>query len=157
MKKLLCCLFALLALVSPVFAETASETVHLAFEDGFSLSLPADWVSYAVDPSLADIGCIYCLGSADGTRLMYIQRWKSDLDTLDALAASLEERTEIELRSTNTSEAGEPFLMYCFTDVDASGGMLLLEGSILNLFFTPQSDDALMLTAAAVLSSLDIH
>lgn len=157
MKKFLCCLFALLALISPVLAEPASETVHLTFEDGFSLSLPADWVSYAVDPSLADMGCIYCLGSADGARLMYIQRWKSEYDTLEALAASFEDRNEIELRSTNISESGESFLMYSFTDADASGGMLLLEDSILNLFFTPQSDDALMLTAAAVLSSLTVH
>lgn len=157
MKKLFCCLLALLALISPVLAEPTSETVCLAFEDGFSLSLPADWVSYAVDPALADIGCIYCLGSADGTRLMYIQRWKSDLDSLEELAASLEDRNEIELRSTNTSESGESFLMYSFTDADASGGMLLLEDSILNLFFTPQSDDSLMLTAAAVLSSIAIH
>lgn len=153
MKKLLCCILALLALTAPVLAETMPDTVRLSFEDGFSLSLPAEWVSYALDPALSDAGYIYCLGSADGANLMYIQRWRTELTSLDALTASLEERAEIELRSTNTSETGEAFLMYSFTESDASGGMLLLDGSILNLFFTPQSDDALMLTAATVLTS----
>lgn len=156
MKKLLCCLLALLALMTPILAESTPETVRLTFEDGFSLSLPADWVSYAVDSALADGGYIYCLGSADGAHLMYIQRWKTDLNTIEALTASLEDRAEIELRSSNTSESGEAFLMYSFVDRDASGGMLLLDGSILNLIFTPQSDDALMLAAATVLSSITI-
>ena len=84
---------------------------------------------------------------------MYIQRWKTDLNTIDDLVAALEDRSEIELRSTNTSASGAGFLMYQFSGTDACGGMLLHEGSILNLFFTPQSDSALMLTAANVLTS----
>lgn len=156
MKKLICLLLALLALTAPALAESNPETVRLAFEDGFSLSLPANWVSYAIDPALNDDGCIYCLGSADGAHLMYIQRWNTSLDNLDALAASLEGRNEIELRSNSASESGEGFLMYNFVDSDASGGMLLMDGSILNLIFTPQSDDALMLTAATVLTSITI-
>jgi len=153
MKKLLCCIIALVLIMIPVLAESAPETVRLAFEDGFSLSLPADWVSYALEPTLADDGFIYCLGSPDGAHLMYIQRWKTNLTTIEELSAALEDRTEIELRTANASESGEAFLMYSFTASDASGGMLLLDGSILNLCFTPQSDNALMLTAATVLTS----
>ena len=55
MKKLLCCLLALIALLPAVLAEGAG-TVNVTFEDGFSLSLPADWVSYEVAPELQDIG-----------------------------------------------------------------------------------------------------
>lgn len=154
MKKYICLLLALLALVTPVLAETAApETVRLAFEDGFSLTLPAGWVRYELDPALADEGYIYCLGSADGAQLMYIQRWASDVTDLEELVAALEERMEIELRSTNTSDSGEAFLMYRFSLEDSCGGMLIHDGSILNLLFTPQSDDALMLTAATILAS----
>lgn len=152
MKKLLCCILMLLMLLPAATAEQAG-SVNVTFEDGFTLSLPADWVRFEVAPELQPDGYIYCLGSADGAQLMYVQRWKTQLSTIDELSASLEEREEIELRTVNTSASGEPFLMYSFIGGDASGGMLLLNGSILNLLFTPQSDHALMLTAATILTS----
>lgn len=153
MKKLLCLLLALLSLTVPALAESAPQSVRLAFEDGFSLSLPSGWVCYDVAPELAADGYIYCLGSTDGAHLMYIQRWASDLNTLEDLVAVLENRNEIELRSTNTSDSGNAFLMYHFSGSDSCGGMLLHDGSILNLIFTPQSDNALMITAATALAS----
>jgi hypothetical protein len=103
-----------------------------------------------VDPALADEGFIYCLGSADGKHLMYIQRWATDLTSIEDLAAYLETREEIELRFT-AAEATNGFLMYNFAGVDCSGCATLMEDSILNLLFMPQSDSESMLIAATVL------
>ena len=156
MKKLLCCILALISLIPFAIAEETIASAGVTFEDGFTLSLPADWVCYAVDPALADEGFIYCLGSADGEHLMYIQRWATDLDSLEALAAYLETREEIELRFT-AAEATNGFLMYNFVDVDCSGCATLMEDSILNLLFMPQSDSESMLIAATVLESFTIE
>jgi len=152
MKKLLCCLLALICLLPAAIAEPA-DSVNVTFEDGFTLCLPSDWVSYEVDPALAEKGYIYCLGSADGAQLMYIQRWNTDLITAEALRAELEARSEIIL---SASEASNGFLMYNFADSDCSGCAALFDGSILNLLFTPQSNPEMMLTAATVLESFSI-
>ena len=152
MKKLLCCLLALIALFPAVLAEGAG-TVNVTFEDGFSLSLPADWVSYEVAPELQDIGFIYCLGNKDAAQLMYIQRWNTDIASIEDLRASLEVREEIKL---SASQASNDFLLYSFTGSDCSGCAALLDGSILNLLFTPQSDSEMMLIAATALDSFTV-
>ena len=86
--------------------------MRLTFEDGFSLSVPADWVSYEVPDELADEGYCYCLGSTDGERLMYIQLWPTSCEDLDALREMLSVRDEIVLREG--SEDQTDFLMYNF-------------------------------------------
>lgn len=149
MKRLLCCLLALMMLIPVCLAEEPFDSARVTFEDGFSLSLPADWVSYAVDPALAELGYIYCLGSVDGERLMYIQRWAAGVTDIEALSAHLESRDEIELRS----DANGDFLMYSFVGADCSGCATVLDGSVLNLLFLPQSDSENMLIAATVLES----
>ena len=153
MKKILCCFLMLLCIFSSACAEDLYESSRLTFEDGFTLSLPSDWVSYALSPELAEAGYIYCLGSADSSQLMYIQRWASDMTSIDDLAASLEARDEIENPITGMSDSGHPFLMYNFADRDASGCMQLFDGSILNFIFTPQSSNDLMLTAAFLIAT----
>lgn len=152
MKKLLCCLLALIALVPAVLAES-TDSVNVTFEDGFTLSLPADWVSYEVAPELQEIGFIYCLGSADCAQLMYIQRWNTDIASIDDLRAALEVRGEIKL---SAAQASNDFLLYSFNDSDCSGCAALLDGSILNLLFTPQSDSEMMLIAATALASFTV-
>lgn len=155
MKRWICALVALALLAVSAFAEMPYESVRIEFEDGFALSLPADWVSYEVPKDLTDQGFLYCLGSADGARLMYIQRWSSDCADLAALQAELEQQDEIVLRSSLESVSGTPFLMYNFTDTDCSGCLTLLDGDVLNLLFLPQSDDSTMLIAANVMGSYD--
>lgn len=152
MKKLLCCLLALIALIPAVFAE-GTDSVNVTFEDGFTLSLPADWVSYEVAPELQESGFIYCLGSADGTKLMYVQRWNTDIASIEDLRAALEVREEIKL---SASQASNDFLLYSFTGSDCSGCAALFDGSILNLLFTPQSDSEMMLIAATALASFTV-
>ena len=153
MKKLLCCLLALISLIPMAIAEDTAHSVNVTFEDGFTLSLPAGWVSYEVSPGLAADGFIYCLGSADGAQLMYIQRWATDLSTSDALHTALEAREEIKLSAADPSNG---FWMYTFNEGDCSGCATLFGGSILNLLFMPQSDSETMLIAATALESFTI-
>lgn len=152
MKRLICFLLALMLLIPAAFAEeSAYVTREVAFEDGFTLEIPSDWVSYTLDPALADSGFIYCLGSEDGERLMYIQRWSTSLTTLDELRASLGTREEIELHESDASAAD--FIFYSFTGADASGCMTLFDDTVLNFIFLPQSDPSTMLIAAFLTST----
>lgn len=153
MKKLLCCILALLCLIPFACAEDAYDSVRLTFEDGFTLSLPSDWVSYEVSPELAEAGYLYCLGTADASQLMYIQRWATDIKTIDELVSVLENRAEVQNPISGVSDSGQPFLMYTFADADASGCMQLFDGSIVNFVFTPQSSTDLMLTAAFLIAT----
>lgn len=152
MKRFLCCLLALLILIPAAFAEQA-DSVNVTFEDGFMLSLPVDWVSYEVAPELQENGFIYCLGSADGAQLMYIQRWTTDIADIEALRSALESRDEIKL---STAQASDDFLLYSFNDSDCSGCAALLDGSVLNMLFMPQSDSQMMLIAATALASFTV-
>lgn len=154
MKKLLCGMLICI-LLTAACAETLYDCVRIRFEDGFSLSVPADWVSYEVSDADAANGYLYCLGSADGSRLMYIQRWASDYACVEDLQAALETREDIVLRSASTTGNGVEFLMYNFSEWDASGCMTLYGGSVVNLLFIPQSDAENMLIAASTMESFD--
>ncbi len=142
-------------LIIPAQAESDDETVRIEFEDGFALSVPADWVSYDVSEAFEELGYRYCLGSADGERLMYIQFWDTECTTLYELETVLSAREEIVLRTDGESAADSTFLMYNFADEDLSGGATLLDGVILNLVFSPQSDADNMLIAATILESYE--
>ena len=157
MKKMVCCLLALIALIAPATAEDVCDSVRVAFEDGFSLSLPADWVRYDVAPELSEAGFIYCLGSADGARLMYVQRWNTGCADLSELEASLSSRPEIELRTSVSDGESAGFLTYNFTDADCSGCATLFDGTVLNLLFLPQSDAENMLLAATIMESAGLE
>lgn len=151
MRRAAALLLALAALCAAGGAETLYDAVRLSFEEGFSLSVPADWVSFAVPEALAQQGYRYCLGSEDGARLMYVQLWPSDCADMEALRAQLAAREEIVLREGSGEETA--FLLYNFADADASGCAALLNGEVLNLVFVPQSDADNMLIAATVMES----
>lgn len=153
MRRMAAVLIALAALCAAAAAETLYDTVRLTFEDGFSLSVPADWVSYEVPDELADEGYCYCLGSADGERLMYIQLWPTSCEDLDALREMLSVRDEIVLREGSEDQTN--FLMYNFVEEDCSGCATLLGDRVLNLLFIPQSDADNMLIAATVMESYE--
>ena len=155
MKRLLCLLLTLMLLIPAALCEDAAYvTRKVAFEDGFTLEIPSDWVSFALDPALTDSGFIYCLGSADAEKLMYIQRWPADASTLDELRASIEDREEIKLHESDASADGD-FIFYSFVDSDASGCMTLFDGAVLNFIFQPQSDPSTMLIAAFLTSTAE--
>jgi len=155
MKKLLCAVLVFIMLICAAGAETLYDCVRIRFEDGFSLSVPADWVSYEVTEEDCASGFLYCLGSADGSRLMYIQRWAADYTDIETLQADLESGENLTLRSASVNSEGVEFLMYNFTDSDASGCMTIHENSVVNLLFLPQSDAENMLIAASTMESFD--
>lgn len=153
MKKFLCILLSMLMLGSFALAEDGFNTVKVTFEDGFSLDIPSDWVRYELTDDLVELGYLYCLGSADGERLMYIQRGNTNCTDIDALRTLLEGRDEIILRTEDAADSA--FLTYNFANQDASGSATLLDGTILNLIFLPQSDADNMLIAATILESYE--
>lgn len=153
MKRILGCLLAVLLLSAAALSETSADTVRLEFENGFSLSLPSGWVSFAVAPELKEAGFAYCLGSTDAAHLMYIQHLEGEYANFDALRAVFETRPEIVLRSTVEAASGRPFLLYNFAEEDCSGCAALYEDSVINLLFLPRSDADFMLTAAAIIDS----
>lgn len=157
LKKTLCLLLLAALFTLPAFAETPESTVRVQFEDGFSLSLPTDWVSFEVSPEDAEVGVMYCLGNADASRLLYVQRWSAPFSDLDALRAALEGDSNVVLRSD--ADSSSPFLMYNLASSDASGCIALFADGVLNLLFTPQSDADYMLTAATIMESaiLDVQ
>ena len=154
MKKLLCAML-ILTMLTAACAETLYDCVRIRFEDGFALSVPADWVSYEVSDADAANGYLYCLGSADGSRLMYIQRWAAGYTCIEDLQAELENRDDIVLRSASVTGNNIEFLMYNFGESDASGCMTLYGDSVVNLLFLPQSDPENMLIAAATMESFE--
>lgn len=149
-KKTLCLLLLAVLFALPVSAENAESSVQVQFEDGFSLQLPTDWVSFEVTSEMAESGVIYCLGNADASRLLYVQRWSAPFSDLDALRAELESASNVVLRS---ADSDSPFLMYNLADSDASGCIALFADGVLNLLFTPQSDTDYMLVAATIMES----
>lgn len=148
MKKIICCIFALL-LALAALAEAPDASMRVTFEDGFSLELPDDWVSFEVDSAAANAGVLYCLGAPDASKLMYVQRWASDFAALSDLENAVEARDDLQLRSSVASD----FVMYNFIDADCTGCMTLFNGSVLNLIFLPQSSSDFMLTASHIMES----
>ena len=156
MKKMICCLLLMLLLLPAALGEMLYDTVEVSFEEGFTLTLPADWVCYEVQPSLCEEGYLYCLGSADTSRLMYIQYRKAEYADLESLQSDLEACSGLVLRSASVNPQGTEFLMYTLDSGDASGCMTLFDEGVLNFLFIPQSDNANMLIAATVMDSYSI-
>lgn len=156
MRKFLICLLTLLSICALAVAEMPYESVRVQFEDGFALSLPANWVCYDLPDGLADAGYRYCLGSSDASQLLYIQLWPTDCADISALRSELEQRSEIVIRALSENTSGTPFLTYNFVGSDCSGCITLLDGVVLNLLFTPQSDADLMLIAAATMQQAEL-
>ena len=152
MKKLLLCLAAFTLLCAFALAEAPFETINVTFEDGFSVMLPADWVSYAVPEELRSSGILYCLGSPDGSRLMYIQMRETDLESSDALELAMAAEKGVTLTGASSDNG---FMLYSFRRVDASGCVALHEGNLINLMFSPKSDSDNMMIAAMVMESFE--
>lgn len=86
MKKLLAVVLTLAALLS--CAAMAEEMVPVTFEDGFQISLPADWLQIEVTEEWAAQGIFYVACSPDGANTVQIS-WsalESDM-TIDELQA----------------------------------------------------------------------
>ena len=91
-------------------------------------------------------------GGPQNMNAMIRQAQKMQED-MEALQADLEACPDITLRSASVNAQGVEFLMYNFTDLNASGCMTFCEDSVINLLFIPQSDTENMLIAASTMES----
>ena len=151
MKKIFALLLALMLLTGAALAD-ASEGFNLWFEDGFSLSIPEDWVMYPVDEATADDGVRYILGDGAGERYMYIRSQATDLADIYALRAAIDGRGD----SSKTSELnlnGQPFASFILRGENASGCATIYNGELLTFLFTPQGDSDYMLQVAEIMAS----
>lgn len=152
-KRWLATLLAALALATGCASgEAAYESVRINFEGGFSLSVPSDWVSYEADDEARAQGIGYVLGSVDGSRLMYVQQWQTERETLKELEEALRSQEDVQIL-TGDLGGDKAFLMYAMNDRDCTGCLTLHAGTVLNLMFTPQSDAEFMAMAAAIMDS----
>ena len=124
----------------------------LAFEDGFSLELPEDWLHYEVSDEMAQSGVLYCLSDAAGARWLYIQSWSTDCTDINALCTLIQETSQPQTSGVYDFN-GTQFVVYDLTDADVSCCAALLNGRVLNFVFTPQSDSDFMVIAARIIGT----
>ena len=132
------------------------EVVPLAFEDGFSLELPEGWRYHSLSAEMAEKGVLYCLSDATGERWLYIHRWDTDCADLNDLSALIERATHPQTSGVYNFN-GTDFLVYDIAEGDVSCCAALMDGSILNFVFTPQSDADFMAAAAGIMNSFVIR
>lgn len=137
--------------------EPAAEPTYLtlAFEDGFSLELPADWLHYEVSDEMAQSGVLYCLSDAAANRWLYIQSWSTDCADVDALCALIRETAQPQTSGVYEFN-GTQFVVYDLTDEDVSCCAALLNDRVLNFVFTPQSDSDFMVIAARIIGTFSV-
>ena len=133
----------------------AQSAVTLAFEDGFSLELPADWLHYEVSDEMAQSGVLYCLSDAAANRWLYIQSWSTDCADVDALCALIRETAQPQTSGVYEFN-GTQFVVYDLTDEDVSCCAALLNDRVLNFVFTPQSDSDFMVIAARIIGTFSV-
>ena len=133
----------------------AQSPVTLAFEDGFSLELPADWLHYEVSDEMAQSGVLYCLSDAAGERWLYIQSWTTDCADIHALCTLIQQTAQPQTSGVYEFN-GTQFVVYDLTEGDVSCCAALLGDRVLNFVFTPQSDSDFMVIAARIIGTFTV-
>ena len=135
MRKWLICAILALCLALPCAAAEAGEPIRLAFEEGFSLTLPAGWVSYPTD----DPTIRYALGDGAGGRYLYILTQETELSDFAAMQAAIDAREDCG-KTSALDLNGQPFAAFIAPGLNASGCATLQDGRLLTFLFTPQDD-----------------
>ena len=135
--------------------DAAQGSVTLAFEDGFSLELPADWLHYEVSDEMAQSGVLYCLSDAAAERWLYIQSWTTDCADIHALCALIQQTAQPQTSGVYEFN-GTQFVVYDLTEGDVSCCAALLGDRVLNFVFTPQSDSDFMVIAARIIGTFTV-
>ena len=137
--------------------EPAAEPTYLtlAFEDGFSLELPADWLHYEVSDEMAQSGVLYCLSDAAAERWLYIQSWTTDCADVDTLCTLIQQTAQPQTSGVYEFN-GTQFVVYDLTEGDVSCCAALLGDRVLNFVFTPQSDADFMVIAARIIGTFTV-
>ena len=125
----------------------AGERFTLRFPEGFSLSLPAGWVSYPIE----DATIRYALGDGAG-RYLYVLAQPSPFSDFDDVRAAIDAREDLG-KTSPLDLNGQPFAAFIAPELNASGCATLLGGELITFLFTPQDDSEYMLTVAQIMAS----
>ena len=154
MKKIVAIILALAALLACAAMAEGIELVPVTFEDGFQVSLPADWLAVESTEENLLAGIAYIACSPDGANTVQIS-W-SELEaelTLEDLKAEMAAvYPDAEIYELN--DIGYLGFTDAENDVFA---YVALDGTELGMYtfwFTPASDEAFTDTAAAILGSI---
>ena len=132
--------------------ETAADSFDVWFEEGFGLTLPEGWVSYAVSDEDKAAGIRYALGDGTGARNLYIQFSPTRIADTEGLSEAVE-NTE-GLSKTGELTFGETrFVAFIDALQNASCCATLWGGDLAVFIFTPQTDSDFMLTASHMMES----
>lgn len=124
----------------------------LDFEEGFTITLPGDWVYYDLTQEMADKGVVYAMSDHSGTRQLFIQFWATDCANIEGLNTLITNTSTPPVSNIHEFN-GIPFVVYDLPDENVSCAAALIGGKVMNLVFTPQSDSEYMLTAAGIMQS----
>ena len=147
MKRTIICLLLALCLCAGCATAEGGEKFALRFDEGFSLSLPAGWVSY---PALDDT-IRYALGDGAG-HYMYILAQPSVYDDFTAMRDAIDAREDWG-KTSPLDLNGRAFAAFIVPALKASGCATLLNGEAITFLFTPQDDSEYMLTVAEIMAS----
>lgn len=151
MKKLLAIVLTLVALLS--CAAMAEEMVPVTFEDGFQISLPADWLQIELTDEMLASGIFYAVCSPDGANTVQISWSALEADmTVEELQAVL--ATEY-ANATIIESNGIGFVGFTVSE-DAYGFAALdaTEPGMYIFWCTPANDEAFNETVIAIMSSI---
>lgn len=151
MKKLLAIVLTLVALLG--CTAMAEEMVPVTFEDGFQISLPADWVEIELTDEMLAGGIGYAVCSPDGTHTVQISWSPLEADmTVEELQADL--ATEY-ANATIIESNGIGFVGFTVSE-DAYGFAALdaTEPGMYIFWCTPANDEAFNETVIAIMSSI---
>ena len=133
----------------------APSTVRMGFEDGFALELPNGWLYHPVSEAMAEHGVVYCLSDAEEAGWLYVQSWASECADINALKELVDRTADVQTSGVYAFN-GTDFVVYDMTEGDVSCCAALLNGRVLNLVFSPQSDADFMAVAAQILATFEI-
>ena len=146
-----------LGLPSPDEVQTLTAApVQVWFEEGFGLTLPAEWVSYPVSEADQAAGLRYALGDGTGEHFLYIQLTPTALRDADELMEAVDAGETHTKRGALTFN-GTRFTTFIDSEANASCCSTLWGDKLLILMFTPQTDPDFMLAASKVMETFVIH
>lgn len=132
----------------------APEIFEVWFEEGFSLSVPEGWVSYAVSEEDRADGVRYALGDGSGKRLLYILIEPSRMADIETLSEAVENAEGL-TRTGELTFGGVDFVAFIDARQNASCCATLIGGDRVVFMFTPQTDSDYMLAASRLMETFN--
>lgn len=154
MKKVLALALVLVSLLTCAAMAEAYDLVPVQFEDGFQISLPADWYQIELTEEQNAQGFFYAACSADGANTVHISWMALEAemtieDVQATLVGSYADATVIQINDVN-------FVGFTDAENDVCGFAALdaTEPGMYTFWFTPASDAAFVDLATAIVMTI---